>query len=147
MKKRLWVVVALASLVSIVALSGAVLGQNVVLSKESYVEPAQPIADVVTAPRHLNVTLRNLSPDGEHFLVPRAAGLPSLDQFAKPFLNLGEIEFDHQANRLRRFTISRTEALEIWNFKTGSKREIRRDRIRLRRRSETVLLYAELSMR
>ena len=124
MKKRLWVVLALASLVSIVGLSGAVLGQNVVLSKESYVEPAQPIADVVTAQRHLNVTLRNLSPDGMHILVPRAAGLASLDQFAKPFLNLGEIEFDHQANRLRRFTISRMEALEIWNFKTGSKRKI-----------------------
>ncbi len=124
MKKRLWVVLALASLVSIVGLSGAVLGQNVVLGKESYVEPPQPIADVVTAPRHLNVTLRHLSPDGEHFLVPRSAGLPSLDQYAKPFVNLGEIEFDHQANRLRRFTLSRTQALEIWNFKTGTQIEI-----------------------
>ncbi len=95
--------------------------QKVILSQESYEQPEKEIADLVTAPWYLNVTLRDLGPDKEHFLYDIDAGLPTLQQFAKPFVNLGEIEFDHTANRSRNFTIRRSASLELLNYKTGGK--------------------------
>lgn len=105
----------------VLLIQGGLLAQNETLSKETYIKPSREIADVVTAPRHLNVTLRDLAPDQEHLLVPRSSGLPSIDQFAKPFVNLGEMEFDYLANRSRNFTLRRDSSLEFWNYKTGQK--------------------------
>ncbi len=99
-------------------------GQAVTLSEEKYLLPPKEIMDIVTAPRHLNVTLNNLSPVGEHFLNVRSEGMPTLAQYSKPFVNLGETAFDYKANRARQFTIRRDEALELINWKTGAKLEI-----------------------
>ena len=41
---------------------------DTVLKQESYAQPPQELADAVLAPRHLNVTLANLSPDKKWFL-------------------------------------------------------------------------------
>ena len=111
----------LAALGAGLLLQFSLAAQNVTLTKEAYVKPPREIADVVTAPRHLNVSLRDLGPDGEHFLVPVGAGLPTLQQFGKPFVNLGEMEIDHLANRSRRLTLRRTASIELWNHKTGEK--------------------------
>ena len=43
-------------------------GENTI-SKYAYIRPAPNIEKLVLAPRHLNVNLTNLSPDGEHFLI------------------------------------------------------------------------------
>ena len=98
--------------------------QKIELSEESYILPPKELADLVTAPRHLNVTLNNLGPDGESFLITRSEGMPSLQQYAKPYVNLGETAFDYRANRARQFQIRRDSALELFNYKTGTKLEI-----------------------
>lgn len=99
-------------------------GQAVTLSEEKYILPPKEIMEIVTAPRHLNATLNNLGPDGEHFLFVRSEGMPTLAEYSKPFVNLGETAFDYKANRARQFTIRRDVALELINWKTGAKLEI-----------------------
>ena len=46
----------------------------------------------MTAPRHLNVTLSNPSPDRSRFLHVRSEGLAPVALFAKPFYNLGGVQ-------------------------------------------------------
>ena len=61
-------------------LSGAgVPGQPVLVSTEDYLMPPARIANILTAEAmHSRVSLNNLGPDGEHFLIPRSMGmLPS----------------------------------------------------------------------
>jgi dipeptidyl aminopeptidase/acylaminoacyl peptidase len=99
-------------------------GQRMVLKDEKYVLPPKEIADAVTAPRHLNVTLTNLGPDGAHFLVAHSAGLPGLKEYAKPYVNLGEQEFDVTANRARQLSTRKDTGFVLWNWKTGRKTEI-----------------------
>ena len=98
--------------------------QKVDLSKEAYIQPPEEIAELATAPWYLNVTLRDLSPDSKHFLITKRAAMPTLQIYGKPFINLGESEFDYLANRSRRFTIIRYEGFEILNYETGNKTEI-----------------------
>lgn len=51
--------------------------------------------------------------------------MPTLAQYSKPYVNLGETAFDYLANRARQFAIRRDAALELLNYKTGAKLEIR----------------------
>ena len=44
-----------------------------VLKRDDYQQPPKELADAVLAPRHLNVTLANLSPDKKWFLDEIAA--------------------------------------------------------------------------
>ena len=108
----------------IVMVSSYATGQKVNLADESYIQPPKELTDMVTAPRHLNVTLSNLGPDHQRFVVTRSEGMPTLAEYAKPFVNLGETAFDYQANRARQFQIRRDVALEIVDSKTGQKIEI-----------------------
>lgn len=105
-------------------LPSALLAQLVDLRVEEYIEPPEEIARIVTAPWHKNVTLRNLGPDGEHFVIPLRAGLPSVKIYAKPFVNLAEVEFDYIASRARNFTLRRQLGFEIFNWKTGRRIKI-----------------------
>jgi dipeptidyl aminopeptidase/acylaminoacyl peptidase len=111
--------------VSVLILCGALAtAQKVDLSEEKYITPPKELLDLVTAPRHLNITLNNLGPDRENFLITRTEGIPTLQQYAKPYVNLGETAFDYKANRARQFQIRRDSALELFNYKTGAKLEI-----------------------
>ena len=105
-------------LVLILSTSG--FTQKVDLSTEAYIQPPKEIAQVVTAPRYLNVTLRRLSPDGVHFLIPKSAAMPTVKIYGKLYVNLGESEFDYFANRSRQFTLRRQVGFEIFNYKTGA---------------------------
>ncbi len=77
------------------------------ITTEAFLRPAQSIADAVLAPRHLNVTLDNPSPDGMHFLNEQGDGPPTMASFAKPFYRLGGLQIDPAANRSR-FTTTRS---------------------------------------
>ena len=72
-----------------------------VLAKEAYVRPPDVIAKLVTAPRHLNVSLTQPSPDRRHFLKEQSEGLPTVSAFGKPHLYFGGLQVDPAANRAR----------------------------------------------
>ncbi len=90
------------------------------ITAESFQRPPAEIADAVLAPRHLNVTLSNPSPDGTLFLIERSGGAPTMADFAKPFYRLAGEQIDWRANRSRRLTTRAATGLEIVNRETGN---------------------------
>ena len=105
------------------AATPAVAQQNAidsVLQAEAFLQPAPEIAEVVLAPRHLNVTLGNPSPDGRMFLRTVGRGLATMASFAKPFHRLGGLQIDWQANRERRQSTRSAVGIEIIDGETGN---------------------------
>jgi hypothetical protein len=90
------------------------------ITRETFLTPPQEIADAILAPRHLNVTLGNPSPDRTHFLRQQSEGLPSMASFAKPFYRLGGMQIDWRANRSRQFTVRGGEGFDLIDWKTGA---------------------------
>jgi dipeptidyl aminopeptidase/acylaminoacyl peptidase len=95
-----------------------------VLKQESYASPPKEIADAVLAPRHLNVTLANLSPDKKWFLDEIGDGPVLMKTFAKPFHELGGVFVDYKANRARALTIRNNVGIQIISSADGTKRPI-----------------------
>jgi dipeptidyl aminopeptidase/acylaminoacyl peptidase len=89
------------------------------LAKESYVAPPPEIARLVTAPRHLNVSLTQPSPDRRHFLKEQSEGLPTVSTFGKPHLYFGGLQVDPAANRARSLTTRGAAGLELIDALTG----------------------------
>src|SRR5687768_11911837 len=71
------------------------------ITHEGFQSPPAEIASTVLAPRHLNVTLSNPSPDRKYFIKAQSEGMPTMAIFAKPHYYLGGIQVDHRANRAR----------------------------------------------
>jgi dipeptidyl aminopeptidase/acylaminoacyl peptidase len=97
--------------------------QDNLLSKEAYLTPPKAIADAILAPRHENVALTNLSPDGKKFLLTKGEGMPTLERMACPCVYLGEMAFDPSANRSRDLWIRSSLGFEIYYF--GDNRKVR----------------------
>ncbi|MDQ3948879.1 MAG: prolyl oligopeptidase family serine peptidase, partial [Gemmatimonadota bacterium] len=89
------------------------------LAKETYVTPPPAIARLVTAPRHLNVTLSEPGPDRRRILKPLSGGLPSVTAFGKRWHNLAGLQIDPRANRARTLTTRASAGLEIVDALTG----------------------------
>jgi len=89
------------------------------LAAESYVTPPAEIARLVTAPRHLNVSLARQSPDRRHFLREESAGLPGVDDFGKPHYYFGGLQVDPAANRARALTTRGSAGLSLIDASTG----------------------------
>ncbi len=89
------------------------------LAKESYVTPPAEVARLVTAPRHLNVTLTEPSPGGRRVLKPINSGLPTVSSFGKRWHNLAGLQIDPRANRARTLTTRASAGLEIVDVTTG----------------------------
>ncbi|MGE3616788.1 MAG: TolB family protein [Gemmatimonadales bacterium] len=83
------------------------------IRSEAFVTPPDPIASAVLAPRYLNVTLSDASPDGRSFLNEVGDGPVTMDRFSKPFHELGGLFVDFRANRDRVLTIRSNVGLEI----------------------------------
>jgi hypothetical protein len=64
------------------------------IASETYVVPPAAIARLVTAPRHLNVTLSEPGPDRRRILKPVSAGLPPVTAFARRWHNLAGLQID-----------------------------------------------------
>jgi dipeptidyl aminopeptidase/acylaminoacyl peptidase len=90
-----------------------------VLSKQTYVEPPAEIAKLITAPRHLNVTLSQPSPDRKRFLKEQSDGLPSVNTFGKMHYYLGGLSVDPKANRARQLTTRGSAGLQFVDALTG----------------------------
>jgi dipeptidyl aminopeptidase/acylaminoacyl peptidase len=90
-----------------------------ILSKDTYQLPPAEIASLVTAPRHLNVSLSQPSPDRRLFLKEQTEGLPSVTTFGKPHYYFGGLQVDFKANRVRSFTTRGGTGLSLIDPLTG----------------------------
>jgi len=90
------------------------------LAKESYVRPPEVIQKLVTAPRHLTVSLTQPSPDRRHFLKEQSEGLPSVNAFGKPHLYFAGLQVDPAANRSRALTTRGAVVLSLIDATTGA---------------------------
>ena len=92
---------------------------------ESYLTPPEAISEEILAPSHLNVTMDEMSPDGEYFINRKRTGITPLSQFAKPHYNIAGLQIDKRANRTRSLTTQRaTNGLELVNSRNGERREL-----------------------
>jgi len=90
-----------------------------ILTSERYVRPPAEVERLVTAPRHLNVTLSNQSPSRRHFLKVQSDGMPTVNQFGKPWYNLAGLQIDPRANRARMLTTRGGTGLDVIDAMTG----------------------------
>ena len=90
-----------------------------ILASEKYERPPAAIERLVTAPRHLNVSLTNQSPTRRHFLKTQSEGLPSVQQFGKPWHNLAGLQIDPRANRARTLTTRGGRGIDAIDATTG----------------------------
>lgn len=95
-----------------------------VLADKSYVAPSADIADMVLAPRWLNTTLTNVSPDKRWFIQEIGDGPVTMDRFSKPFDELGGVFIDYTANRHRNLTIRTNVGIHVISAEDGSVTEI-----------------------
>jgi dipeptidyl aminopeptidase/acylaminoacyl peptidase len=99
---------------------GSIDAAKELLAKESYVKPPEAIQRLVTAPRHLSVSLTQPSPDRRHFLKEQSEGLPSVKAFGKPHLYFGGLQVDPAANRSRALTTRGAAGLSLIDATTGA---------------------------
>src|SRR5688572_16262849 len=71
------------------------------ITKEGWLTPPAEVASVVLAPRYLNVSLNNASPNKKQFLRTVTESMPSQAQFARAHFYLGGLQIDPKANRAR----------------------------------------------
>ena len=95
-----------------------------VLKQESYAQPPKELADAVLAPRHLNITLANPSPDKKWFLDEIGDGPVVMKTFSKPFHELGGVFVDFKANRARALTIRNNVGIQLDLGRRRSKKAI-----------------------
>ncbi len=89
------------------------------LAKEGYIEPPTDVAKLVTAPRHLMVSLSAASPDRKYFLKEQSEGLPSVQTYGKAHLYFAGLQVDPKANRARIFTSRGATGLQLVEATTG----------------------------
>ena len=66
---------------------------------ETYILPPPDVQDLFATDKNY-ATLDYMSPDGDHFLVPTATELSTLERMAKPTYRLGELEVRPDTDRL-----------------------------------------------
>ena len=95
-----------------------------ILAAEQWVAPPDGIAEAVLAPRYLNVSLNDPSPDGRWFVHEVGDGPVTMDRFSLPFDELGGIFIDFGANRHRNLTIRSDVGIEVISAGDGSKVQV-----------------------
>jgi len=98
--------------------------QDKVLMHEGYVSPPRELADAVLAPREMNVTLGNLSPDKKWFLDDIGDGPTPMSIFGRPFDELGGVFIDFKANRLRSVTLRNTTGIQVISAIDGTRKTL-----------------------
>ena len=112
-----------ALLIAVAPLGGqqSIEADKALLATERYVRPPADVAKLVTAPRQLNSTLTQQSPDRTHFLAVHGEGLGNEVKFGKPHYYLGGLQVDYQANRVRSFTTRGQANFEIVDVQSGTR--------------------------
>ncbi len=84
-----------------------------VIKSEAFVSPNDKLSDAILAPRHLNVSPSNYSPDRKWFVHEVGDGPVTMDVFSKPYHELGGLFVDFRANRNRNLTIRTNVGIEL----------------------------------
>ncbi|HSJ09180.1 MAG TPA: prolyl oligopeptidase family serine peptidase [Longimicrobiales bacterium] len=103
----------------ILTLPLALQAQEPTLAAETWARPPANVAEAVLAPRHLNVTLSNASPDLKYFLRQDSEGLPTMASFAREHLWFGGLQVDPRANRARSFSTRGASGLSVIEAESG----------------------------
>ena len=90
------------------------------LAATAWVQPPAEIADAVLAPRYLNATLNEGSPDGRWFLHVVGDGPVTMDRFSRPFDELGGQFLEPRANRHRTLSTRSSAGLQVISATDGS---------------------------
>ena len=90
------------------------------LSAEGYILPPKEIADAVLAPWFKNVTISNLSPDRTRYIVLDTDGATSIASMGRTHVNLGGLQVDTAAQRLRSINAQTAPGLHVSSLKGGS---------------------------
>ena len=101
-----------------------IAADKALLAKETYQLPPAEIMRLVTAPRHLNVSLAQPSPDRKYFLKTESEGLPSVQAFGKPHNYYAGLQVDPRANRARTLTTRGNTGLSLIDPVTGKSTSI-----------------------
>ena len=104
--------------------ASAIAADKALLAKETYQLPPAEIAKLVTAPRHLNVSLGLPSPDRRLFLKQESEGLPSVQTFGKLHYYYAGLQVDPKANRARALTTRGGTGLSLIDAVTGKSTSI-----------------------
>jgi hypothetical protein len=94
------------------------------LRQESYATPPPELASAILAPRHLNVTLGELSPDKKWFLNEVGDGPVVMATFSRPYDELGGLFLDAAAHRTHAMTTRNNVAIELISAADGTKRSV-----------------------
>ena len=101
--------------------TGGRMSNDEVIKSELFVRPPDPVGSAVLAPRHLNVSVSNLSADRMWFINEIGDGPVTMDVFSKPFHELGGLFIDFRANRNRTLTIRNNVSLQLISATNGNK--------------------------
>ena len=99
-------------------------GSQAILDATGWVEPPREIAEAVLAPRYLNVTLNQPSPNGAWFLHQVSDGPVTMDRFSRPFDELGGQFYEPQASRARTLSTRSMAGLQVVSAADGSVTDI-----------------------
>jgi dipeptidyl aminopeptidase/acylaminoacyl peptidase len=95
-----------------------------ILASEKYVRPPEAIAKLVAAPRHLNITLTDPSPDRRWMVREVSSGMPDVETFGREHLYFAGLQVDPRANRSRALTNRGVAGLELIDLASGAARKI-----------------------
>ena len=99
-------------------------GSEAILADKAFVTPPDEIAAAALAPRYLNVTLTEVSPDKRWFVHEIGDGPVTMDRFSKDFDELGGLFIDYAANRHRNMTIRSSVGINVISAADGSITEV-----------------------
>src|SRR5262245_15638049 len=99
----------------------SMLSPDDVLKQETYQTPPKDLADAVLAPRYLNVSLTNASPDRKFFVDEIGDGPVVIMTSAKPFHELGWVFMYFKASRRRTLTGRNTVGIQVISADDGTR--------------------------
>ncbi|MGH7503056.1 MAG: S9 family peptidase [Longimicrobiales bacterium] len=104
--------------------AGSTRDVNQVIADERFTTPPPGLAEAVTAPRHLNVSLTNANADKTWFIDEISDGPVTMAVFSQPFDELGGLFIDFAANRNRTLTIRNNVGIQLISATDGSAKQI-----------------------
>ena len=91
-----------------------------ILEQEGYATPPAELAALAMAPRHLNVSLANPSPDRTKYIKEQSEGAPTVAQMGRPHVYYAGLQVDPKANRSRLLGTRGGTGLQVLDVRTGT---------------------------
>lgn len=99
--------------------TGKATSTDEAIRSELFVAPPDSIGAAVLAPRYLNISPTNPSPDKLRFVHEVSDGPVSMETFSKPYDELGGLFIDFAANRNRTLTIRNSVRIDLVSAADG----------------------------